>query len=312
MALADMARLGFPLPQIFTGGTVDLGLIRTIAERAESYGFDSLWLQEQTLGRSVALAPMAMLSTAAAMTSRIKLGVSVLVMARHDPVQLAKEIASVDQLSGGRLIVGVGAGNSDVAPGVDGTAKDRRLLRLAEGVEVMKALWADGTATFEGKIWRLAGVPMNPKPAQRPHPPLWFGARAESAIRRAVRQADGWMGAGSSSADDFKEQLDLLRQVLESEGRNPATFAVSKRVYVAVDDDTDRAERRLRDWFGAYYGNADMASRVSFWGPERIVQERLEGLAGVGAEMILVSPVYDYVEQQHAVAGMWGMAASKA
>jgi probable F420-dependent oxidoreductase len=308
MALADKARLGYPLPQVFIDGAVDLNLIRTIAEGAERYGFDSLWDQEQTLGHASALEPVSLLSAAAAMTSTVKLGVSVLVMARHDPVQLAKELASVDQLSGGRLIVGVGAGNRDVAPSVEGTPKDRRLLRLAEGVEVMKALWADGTATFAGKIWRLTDAPMNPKPAQRPHPPIWFGARAEPAIRRAVRHGDGWMGAGSSTADDFDEQLGLLRQVLESEGRDPATFAVSKRVYIAIDDDSARAERRLREWFGAYYGNVEMASRVSVWGPERIVQERLAAVADAGAEMILVSPVYDYVEHQEALASMWGMA----
>ena len=126
-------------------------------------------------------------------------------------------------------------------------------------------------------------------------------------MRRAVRHGDGWMGAGSSSGDDFKEQITLLRQVLEQEGRDPASFAVSKRVYVAIDSDSDRAEKRLQEWFGGYYGRAEMASRVSVWGPERIVAERLEELADAGAEMLLVSPVFDYVEHQLALASMWGL-----
>ena len=307
MALADKVRLGFPIPQIFMDGTIDRGLIHVIADQAERYGFDSLWVQEQQLGRSPSLEPLTLLGSVAGVTWTVKLGVSVLVMGHHDPIQLAKQVSSLDQLSGGRFILGVGAGNPDVSPGVEGVPKDRRLRRLSEGVEVMKALWADGNANFDGELWKLSDVPMSPKPVQRPGPPIWFGARAEVSMRRAVRHGDGWMGAGSSSIENFKEQVALLRQVLDQEGRDPASFAVSKRVYVAVDGDSERAERRLREWFGAYYGNADMGSRVSLWGPERIVAERLEELADAGAGMLLVSPVFDYVEHQLALAGMWGL-----
>lgn len=307
MALADKVRLGFPVPQIFMSGEVDRGLIHVIADQAERFGFDSLWVQEQQLGRSVSLEPLTLLANVAGVTWTVKLGVSVLVLGRHDPIQLAKQTASLDQLTGGRFILGVGAGNPDVSPGVEGVPKDRRLRRLSEGVEVMKALWADGNANFQGELWKLSDVPMNPKPVQRPGPPVWFGARAETPMRRAVRHGDGWMGAGSSSIENFKEQIALLRQVLEQEGRDPASFAVSKRVYVAIDDDSDGAEQRLREWFGAYYGNADMASRVSVWGPARIVAERLEELADAGAEMLLVSPVFEYVEHQLALASMWGL-----
>lgn len=307
MALVDKVRLGFPVPQIFMDGVVDRGLIHVIADHAERFGFDSLWVQEQQLGRSVSLEPLTLLGSVADVTWTVKLGVSVLVMGHHDPIQLAKQTATLDQLSGGRLILGVGAGNPDVSPGVEGVPKDRRLRRLSEGVDVVKALWADGNANFQGELWKLTDVPMNPKPHQRPGPPVWFGARAEVPMRRAVRHGDGWMGAGSSSGDDFKEQITLLRQVLEQEGRDPASFAVSKRVYVAIDSDSDRAEKRLQEWFGGYYGRAEMASRVSVWGPERIVAERLEELADAGAEMLLVSPVFDYVEHQLALASMWGL-----
>ena len=137
---------------------------------------------------------------------------------------------------------------------------------------------------------------------------MWFGASADAALRRAARLGDGWMGAGSSSVDDFKQQLPKVRAMLEEEGRDPAAFAVGKRVYVAIDSDSDRAERRLKEWFAAYYGVDAMASRVSIWGPERIVAERLEEIADSGAQTMLLNPVFDLAEHQAALAELCGLA----
>ena len=307
MAIADKARIGFPMPQIFTGGAVDRALMRQAAANADALGYDSLWTQEQQFGRADSLEPLVSLAAAAALTEHARIGVSVLVMARHDPIQLAKQLASLDQIAGGRLIAGVGAGRPNVAPGVEGMPTDRRLLRLEEGIGVMRALWASDDATLEGKLWRLNGVSINPKPVQRPGIPLWFGASADAALQRAAKLGDGWMGAGSSSVDDFKQQLPKLRAMLEEEGRDPFAFPIAKRVYVAIDNDSDRAERRLKEWFGAYYGVDTMASRVSIWGPERIVAERLEEIADAGAETMLLNPVFDLAEHQAALAETCGL-----
>ena len=308
MAIADKARIGFPVPQIFTGGAIDQALMRQVVCDADALGYDSLWTQEQQFGRANSLEPLVSLAAAAALTAHARIGVSVLVMARHNPIQLAKQLASLDQLAGGRLIVGVGAGRPNVAPGVEGMQTDRRLLRLEEGIGVMRALWANDDAVFDGKLWRLNGVSINPKPLQRPGVPLWFGASADAALRRAARLGDGWMGAGSSSVDDFKQQLPKVRAMLEEEGRDPAAFAVGKRVYVAIDSDSDRAERRLKEWFAAYYDVDAMASRVSIWGPERIVAERLEEIADSGAQTMLLNPVFDLAEHQAALAELCGLA----
>ena len=123
----------------------------------------------------------------------------------------------------------------------------------------MKALWTQPSAAMSGEFWRFADVAMEPKPAQQPYPPLWFGARDAVALRRAARLGDGWMGAGSSSSADFVKQAELLRRFLDEERRDPDKFAISKRVYLAIDNDRARAERRLREWFGMRYKNADMA-----------------------------------------------------
>ena len=112
----------------------------------------------------------------------------------------------------------------------------------------MKALWTEAEAKFDGQFWQLDGVPMSPKPVQKPHPPLWFGGRHPSGLRRTARLADGWMGAGSTTTEQFKEHVIALRNELEERGRDPDAFPISKRVYLAIDPDRDRAEGRIAEW----------------------------------------------------------------
>jgi alkanesulfonate monooxygenase SsuD/methylene tetrahydromethanopterin reductase-like flavin-dependent oxidoreductase (luciferase family) len=208
-------------------------------------------------------------------------------------VPLAKTLATLDVLSGGRLDVGLGLGNPGPRDGAFEFGGERRLARFNEGVATPKALWADGTASRAGTFAALDDAPMEPKPLQRPRPRLWFGGRHPNMLRRAVREADGWMGAGSSTLADFVEQSARVRELLAAEGRDPVAFGVAKRLYLAIDADEGRAERRLRAWFGAYYGNPDMASRVCVWGPREKVHETIRAVLDAGADMVLLNPVFD-------------------
>ena len=133
------------------------------------------------------------------LTSKVRLGTSVMVAPLRNPVQLAKSLSSLDQMSLGRLTVGLGlgGGTGDYPPfGIDPA---RRVRRFVEVVEVMKALWTQSAADYQGQLWQLDGIHMEPKPVQQPHPPIWFGGSHPAALRRAVRHGNGWMGAGSSS-----------------------------------------------------------------------------------------------------------------
>lgn len=287
---------GIAIPQIFVDTPVDLKHIRVFLERAEVLGFESAWTQESVLSRFVILEPLSLLSYAAAVTSRMRLGVSVMLTTLRNPIQLAKILSSIDHLSAGRLDVGVGAGGH-VDEATFGYSKEKRIRRFVEGIAVMKALWCEPQANVSGTFWNLEDASMEPKPIQRPHPPLWFGARIEPALRRAVRHGDAWMGGGSSSTEDFVAQSTQVRRFLEEAGRDPATFRVSKRVYVAVDDDRERAERRLRNWFGVRYGNADMASRDAIWGGVAECVDKLNEIVDAGAQHLLLNPVFD--ENEH-------------
>jgi probable F420-dependent oxidoreductase len=286
---------GIAIPQTFPSSPVNLQLIREFLHKAETLEYESLWVQEQILGDYPILEPVTLLTYAAALTSRLRLGTSVLLTVLRNPVQLAKSLSSLDQMSQGRLTVGVGIGGH-VPESLFGLSSEQRARRFIEGLQVMKALWTQSRATVTGTFWQFENVPMEPKPLQKPYPPLWFGAREAVALKRAVRHGDGWMGAGVSSSADFIQQVGLVRRFLDEAQRDPATFAISKRVYLAVDTDRDRAERRLREWFGLRYKNAEWAPRVSIWGSPAECTDKLGELGRAGAQHLLLNPVFDELE----------------
>ena len=294
--MAEKTQYGVAIPQVFTDGPVDMGLVATWAKRAEELGYHSLWVQEGITGDVVILEPVTLLCYVAALTERVRLGTSVMLAPLRNPVQLAKSLGSLDQMSQGRLIVGIGLGTRMTDFPIFGIPPERRTRRLVEVLQVMKSLWTQSEAHFQGNFWQLDGTPMEPKPVQRPHPPIWFGGRHPSALKRAVRHGDGWMGAGSSSTEQFKEAVGYVRTYLEEADRDPATFAISKRVYVAVDNDANRAERRLREWFGKRYGNADMAAQVSVWGTASHCAEKVAEVVDSGAQLVLLNTAFDHME----------------
>ncbi len=295
-------KLGIAVPQGFADGAVDMALVRRFVARAEALGYDDLWVAEQITGIIASLEPVGLLSYVAALTQRIRIGASVFVSTLRNPVQFAKAIGTLDHLSEGRLTVGLGLGTNTRMYPAYGLAEERRVARFIEGIRVMKALWTEDTADYEGSFATLSGVKMEPKPVQKPHPPLWIGARAPDALRRTARHADGWMGAGSATIDDFIREHATLREMLEEEGRDPASFGVTKRVYLAIDTDEARAWAGLRSWIGGFYGNPDLAERWSIVGSAEHVAEQLAVLVEDGVDHLLLNPVHDYMEHLEVIA----------
>jgi len=286
---------GIAIPQVFSDTPVDIHLIQNFVQKAETLGYDSLWVQESIIGKVPVLEPISLLTYTAALTSRLRLGTSVMLTVLRNPVQLAKILASLDQLSHGRLTVGIGIGGH-VPEAIFGLPSGQRVRRFVEGIQVMKALWTQPAAQVSSTFWQFQNVAMEPKPVQRPHPPIWFGARQAPALRRAVHHGNGWMGAGSSSTADFIEQYGTLRRFLDEAQRDPATFATSKRVYLAVDNDRNRAERRLREWCGVRYRSADMGSQCGVWGSTAECTEKLAAIVRAGAQHLLLNPMFDDME----------------
>ena len=189
--------------------------------------------------------------------------------------------------------VGLG-GNPNIYPAYGFTA-DRRAARFAEGLRLMKRLWTEPRVTLEGEFFRLQNASMEPKPVQKPHPPLWFGAHHPNALRRTAQMGDAFMGAGSLSTAKFAEEVQMLRRLLEAAGRDPAAFPIAKRVYIAVDRDKARAGSRLRDWFGAFYGRPQMAGGGAC-GP---AEECIAGLRDVVAAGRRCSCSIPFDEMEH-------------
>jgi len=297
-----MVEFGIGIPQVEPGERFDVERLHRFLRVAEEVGFASGWVLEQPLGIAPVLEPLALLAHAAAVTTRMRLGTAVILTPLRIPVELAKGLATVDQLSGGRLIAGLALGAWQDRYPAFGLSADRRVRRFEDAVTLIKRLWTEDSVTFDGEFWQLRDARVEPKPVQRPHPPVWFGGNAAPAVARAARMADGWIGAGSAPTEAFAEAYQGLAGALAGAGRDPDTFGVAKRVYVAVDDDADRARTRMREWFGLFYRNPDLADRVAVWGPASRCVEGLNAVIEAGAKMLVLNPVFDQEEQARVLA----------
>jgi probable F420-dependent oxidoreductase len=289
-------RFAISIPQFYADGEFDAAEFANYCAAVEQLGFDSAWTQENVLSASPQLSPLEVMTYAAACTQRLRLGCVVFVSTLHLPVHLAKSIASLDQLSGGRLEVGVGTGGKYRPFAAFGMTQERYAARFTEGVQLMQALWTEPRVTFEGEFYRLSDAAMEPKPLQRPYPPLWFGANGESALRRAVRLGDGFFGAGSSPTARFADQVQIVRAAVSELGR--PDFPIAKRVYIAVDDNGARARDRINAAMERLYGRRvpDIEAAAIAGNPADCAAE-VAKVAAAGAELILFTTMFDQAEQ---------------
>ncbi len=296
-------RFAVAIPQFYADGEFDPAAFRAYLQRAEELGFDSAWAQEGTLVASAQLGPVETMSYAAACTERIRLGCSVFVSTQHSPVRLASALATMDQLSRGRIEIGVGTGGPGRPFAAFGMDPGRYVARFTEGIELMKALWTEPRVTFRGEFWQLEDAPMEPKPFQKPFPPLWFGASSEAAVRRAVRMGYGYFGAGASTTARFAELVSAARQALDEAGRPASDFAIAKRVYFAADEDGDRARGRISAALENTYGQPMPGlEAATVRGTPAECASQLRQVAEAGAELILCTALFDQAEQMEILA----------
>jgi probable F420-dependent oxidoreductase len=296
-------RFAIAIPQFYADGEFDPAAFRAYLTRAEELGFDSAWAQEGTLNPGAQLSPIETMSYAAACTTRMRLGCAVFVSTLHSPVHLAKSITTLDQLSRGRIDVGLGYGGRGRPFAAFGASPARSVARFTEGIELMKALWTEPAVTFHGEFWQLENARMEPKPFTKPFPPLWFGAASEPALRRAVRMGDGFFGAGSSPTAKFAEQVQVVRNVLAEAGRPAGDFPIAKRVYVAVDEDAGRARARMNDALAGIYGQrVPSIEAAAAAGTAADCVRELQQVAEAGAELILMTTLFDQAEQMELLA----------
>jgi probable F420-dependent oxidoreductase len=280
--------------------------VRQVAQRAEALGFRDLWVTENTLDHVFCFDAVVVLTYAAAITTTIRLGTAVVVLPVHSPVLVAHQVATLDYVSNGRAILGVGLGRDHHYTQFQ-VPRERRVRRFQEGVELIKALWTEPKVTYQGSIFQLESGTMAPKPVQQPHPPIWFGVGHPDALRRTAAMADGWMGSGGSSVAAFSRSVPLLRAELEKARRDPATFPISKRVFLSVHERPEVARAEVNRWFSTVYHNPEGTDASGVHGTPEQVRERLEELIAMGANHLLLNPVCRYAEQVEALAAVVGL-----
>jgi probable F420-dependent oxidoreductase len=305
MALKDTITLGMSLPHR-SPEPIDMSVVHRVAQRADALGFRDLWVTENTLDHVFSFDPMVILTYAAAVTRSIRVGVSVAVLPVQNPIHVAHQIATLDYTSNGRAILGVGLGRDQHYTEFQ-VPREHRIRRFREEVELIRALWTEPKIDYRGSIYQLEAGAMSPKPVQKPHPPIWFGGGHPDAIRRAAVMADGWMGAGGSSHADFKRSVPLLREHLEKARRDPKTFPISKRVFLAVDERAEVARDELHRWYSVVYHNPAGTDASGIHGTPEQVRERLEELVSNGANHLLLNPVSRHAEQLEALASITGL-----
>lgn len=222
---------------------------------AEELGYDTVWLTEHHFvpdGYSPSLLPIA--GAIAARTRRIRIGTFVLLLPLHNPLRVAEDAATVDLISNGRLELGLGQGyRVDEFAGFNIPRKERGA-RLEEGAEIIRRAWTEDSFSFEGRFNRLTNVTLSPRPAQRPHPPLWLAARGPKSIARLARNGYHLCGTGGP------DQQQMYDEALKAHGRNPADFKIAqlRNAFVARTREQawDQTERGLHymlscygDWF---------------------------------------------------------------
>lgn len=202
-------------------------------ERAEAAGFDSVWLGEHHNNPVLYPAPLLGLAAIAARTSRVSLGTGVLLLPLYHPMCVAEEGAMVDMISGGRLILGVGAGYAPEEFAAFGLSVKQRGSRLEEGAALVRRLWTETDVTHHGRHYHVEGATVGPRPVQHPAPPIWFGAWTAPAIERAARLGDAWLAGPSAALSELSSCVASYRQRRGEMGKDVGTIAAFRYVFVA-------------------------------------------------------------------------------
>jgi alkanesulfonate monooxygenase SsuD/methylene tetrahydromethanopterin reductase-like flavin-dependent oxidoreductase (luciferase family) len=204
---------------------------------ARDHGWDSVWVGQHFLSDTMAMPqPVPLLARLVPESGDMSLGMGVCLIGLHNPVEVAETFASLDVMSGGRLVFGVGLGYRDVEFDAFGIPRQERLRRFVENLKVIEALWTEEKVDADLEWCRLDGATLHVRPLQRPRPPIWMAADADRAVARAARMADTWLINPHATVETIGRQLDLFRAARSDAGRPPvAELPAMREVYCARD-----------------------------------------------------------------------------
>lgn len=303
-------RIGYLLPtrESVMEGRPEAAPLLDLAERAEGLGYDSIWVGDSVLARPRHDA-ITLLGAVAGRTNRVALGTAVLLPALRNPVLLAHQVATLDQVSDGRVILGVGIA-SDVANiraefAACGVPWERRLGRMMEGLRLCRALWSGESVTWDGR-WKMTDAVLGPMPYRRGGPPIWAAGSAPAAIGRVGQHFDGWFPNGPSAAE-YAQSWAAMRQAARDAGRDPAQLTGAAYLTLAIDDDQARADARMDRFLADYYGQPAAAMRrrqACFAGSLAGAREWIGAFAASGATHFCLRFAGEHERQLGLLAGI--------
>lgn len=281
---------GLVLPSSIGPDVPGPSTIWEIVEAAEGSPLTHLWVSDHILWWHPMYESLALLSAVAARTSRIRIGTAILLLAMRHPVVVAKSLASISRLSGGRLTLGVGIGG-EFPPEWDAVQVSlrTRARRTEEMIEALRGLWGDRPFDYRGRHVSFDPIDLHPKPL--PPPPIWIGGRSDGAVRRAARLGDGWIGL-FLTPDRFEKQSMLLSAEAERLGRDPAQIPRSHFVWTCIADTTAEARSIAENLFGPFYNLPfERLEKYAIAGSPEACAERFSEFARAGVEHFAVAPI---------------------
>lgn len=266
-----------------------------MADRVERHGLDSIWVLDRLIYDS--FAPLPTLAAVAAVTERARLGTCVLLAPLYNPFHLAKETATIDRLSDGRLTLGVGLGNRAEDFRATAVPVASRVRRLEETLPLLRQAWAGEPIHHEGRVFAVDLPAMGPRPVQQPSIPIWIGAYADPAIERAARLGDGFL-AGGRGPSLAREVIPKFREGATRHGRDAASLPTAGLIYASLGKDVETDAASVGQYLERYYGRSILDPSVdALVGPPPEAAARLRDYDGLDMDELIVIPVSRDPEQ---------------
>lgn len=293
---------------LLLGGLTNANALGALAAEAEALGFDSLWAGDHIAFPGPILDPLQILACCASQTRRVRLGTCVYLLPLRHPTVVAKTVSSLDFITGGRVIFGIGVGGE--FPGefaASGVPVNERGARTNEAITVLRRLWNGDEAEHTGRFFRIGRVHLKPPPVQAGGPPIWIGGRSDAALRRTARLGDGYVGY-LLTPDGFRERMARIRTFAEELGRAGRSITAALMTFAAVDRERDKAVQRAGAILGAMY-ERDMhsaAARYCIAGTPQDCRGAVARYADAGVEHLILTPLAygdGTIDQVRALAG---------
>ncbi len=295
--MATSANIGLLVPGMFGSQPPKMGEFTEFFQSAERLGFHSLWVIDRVFHPVNIIEPLTLLTCAATVTSRVRLGTAVYLFVLRNPILAAKTTATLDYLSGGRLTLGISLGGRDNEFEPLGVPVKRRVSRFQEGLSVMRRLWAERDVTFHGRYYHLDNVNIDPKPVQQPSIPIILGGSADAVLKRSAEEADGWVAGGAANAVVFQGAWEKIQGYAEAVGKDPNELESGKLIYTYVGEDREQSKRRLEEFCHAYYGPQYDVENACAFGSAADCAAKIQGFIDAGAKTMMLGPTWPDVGQ---------------